>query len=782
MLAPLPLEKRRQLHLMLFESAKVFTETLTMGSLFQNAQEDPFLATLKTSSHLWLQPDAYFRAASLHLSKQLLDPLAALTNTSQSYKVQELRKKRKRGQSGLHEGQDQLRLKQVHLEGFGINQVWEQARRVLDASAVEIDRDVAYRRLGSLSDLPPNGVLARSTRQPNGVKPVRFDEERFDTDSLELEDAENGFSKESAEVHGAVYGIGDKDLESDPNSSLDEAHNEAGRLDTDANDEDPLIESDVDTLSSRTFVADKDGLNDGFFSIEEFNRQSEFLEQQDAHGDPDNGAASDEEDIDWAIDPLSVDLGVPPARLRGIPQRWNKDNADGMQDDEALDSGEEDDGPTFGNEDINAEGSIDEVDDVGTDDSIIDVHGLQNTNDIRYDDFFAPPQIKVDRKTYNRPLPKTQPIDTLPRSRPDEDDIKRTMAAVRRDIFEDEAEESVSGSEVPSDIADPLSRRSNHQKRQARLAAEIRRLEAANVAKRDWQLSGEARATDRPLNSLLEEDLDFERAGKPVPMIINEVSEDIESLIKQRILAREFDEVIRRRPDNLITGAGKDVRRGRFELEDTKPKQSLAEIYEAEHLQNVDAEGFVSKSDEKLKAQHEEIEKLWKEVSAKLDALASWHYKPAPPSASINIKTDVPTISMEDARPTAGGEAGGASVLAPQEVYKPGDSVDKKAEVVPKSGAAVRRVEMSKEDKRRRRRREKERIRKAGGAIERADQKAKTTSTIVRSKKAKEQDAVLGQLKKGGVKVIGRKGDLQNMEGQEVTRSKPGKDAGAYKL
>lgn len=137
---------------------------------------------------------------------------------------------------------------------------------------------------------------------------------------------------------------------------------------------------------------------------------------------------------------------------------------------------------------------------------------------------------------------------------------------------------------------------------------------------------------------------------------------------------------------------------------------------------------------------------------------------------------------MEDARPTAGGEAAGTSMLAPQEVYRAGEAMDKKAEVMPKGGAAVRRDEMSKEDKRRRRRREKERIRKAGGVVERTDQKAKITSTIVKSKKAKEQDAVLGQLKKGGVRVIGRKGDLQDVEGKEVKDKSTIKGAGAYKL
>ena len=164
-----------------------------------------------------------------------------------------------------------------------------------------------------------------------------------------------------------------------------------------------------------------------------------------------------------------------------------------------------------------------------------------------------------------RALPKTQPP-----SRPTsygskeniESDIERAISDVRRDLLESDGEDE---DDQLSDISDSdsktsLSRRvskkaadaskpSSHEKQRAIIAAEIRRLEAANVSKRDWTLSGEARAADRPVNSLMEEDLDFERVGKPVPVITAEVSEEIECLIKRRILAREFDEVIRRRPE-----------------------------------------------------------------------------------------------------------------------------------------------------------------------------------------------------------------------------------------
>lgn len=642
-------------------------------------------------------------------------------------------------------------MKQIHTEGFGVGQIWEQARRVLEASREEIEHsfpEVANDNVG----LKEPETLANGVRvQEEPIKRVTFDEDGFELGSLssDLEEVGNPDAPEDE----------DEDIEegvslSDDAIPLEEEMGEA-EVGEDIEDDLDQDENNINGKPSDVFVPDKSGLNDGFFSIDDFNRQSEFLEQRDATGDPEDGAASDEEDIDWDADPIA--LNIP---TKGFQDR---------EAEEAKVSDDEEDGPTFGDADLNGEGPSEEDLDIEAD---MDDMGPNNTNDIKYADFFAPPPRKASKK--NRALPKTQPPPSLAQEPNAEDDIQRTISAVRRDIFEDglSPNESEDNLTPASDADAPLSRRSNHEKRQAKLAAEIRKLEAASVAKRDWTLSGEARAADRPLNSLLEEDLEFERAGKPIPVITSEVSEDIEALIKRRILTREFDEVIRRRPGDLVTG--KTVRRGRFELDDSKPQQSLAEIYEAEHLENVDPEGYMSKRDEKLKKEHETIEKLWADVSAKLDALSSWHYKPKPPEANINVVADVPTISMEDARPNAGGDVG-ESMLAPQEVYKAGEGADKKREVVPKSGLAKAREEMTREEKLRRRRRAKERIRKAGGLTD--------SKKAPQSEKVKEKKDVVGQLKRGGVRVIGKKGELRDVEGKAAeTRPSSGRGAGSYKL
>ncbi|KAI2485710.1 U3 small nucleolar ribonucleoprotein Mpp10 [Pyrenophora tritici-repentis] len=519
---------------------------------------------------------------------------------------------------------------------------------------------------------------------------------------------------------------------------------EEGIFSDDASDDEP----------AQTYQPDPNGLNDGFFSIDDFNKQTDFLEQQDQRGE---GVDSDDDEINWEADPMEDASGKRKSAFAG----------------DASDDESDEGGPTFGNVDLDApEGDSGDEDDIEEG----DLDGLDtgmNANNVMYKDFFAPPAQKAGKnkntKKRGRPNPHNFPEKQQEQEQPTEEEVEGTMARVHRDLFEDDDDNDSEGDLSDVDPSDPKSRRSTHERRQAKIAEEIRRLEAANVAKRQWQLSGEARAADRPLNSLLEENLEFERAGKPVPLVTAETSEDIEALIKRRILAGEFDEIPRRRPDDLATGP----RRGRFELDDTKSGKGLAEIYEEEHLRETDP-NFVEAKDEKLKKEHDEISALWKSVSAKLDSLSSSHFKPKPAVPNLEIRVDAPAIEMEDARPTAGGEVATASMLAPQEVYKPGEEKNK-SEIVTKSGMPVAREEMSREEKMSRRRRAKERAKKAGL------NKPKEKKVEGKEKKRGEKKQLLGDLKKGGVQIIGRKGVLTDVEGKEV-RDEVRKGAGSYKL
>lgn len=77
---------------------------------------------------------------------------------------------------------------------------------------------------------------------------------------------------------------------------------------------------------------------------------------------------------------------------------------------------------------------------------------------------------------------------------------------------------------------------SNHEKRQLALAKQIAELESKAIGPKEWTLLGEASSKSRPENSLLEENLDFEHAGKVVPVITEETVKTLEEMIKARII------------------------------------------------------------------------------------------------------------------------------------------------------------------------------------------------------------------------------------------------------
>ncbi len=81
---------------------------------------------------------------------------------------------------------------------------------------------------------------------------------------------------------------------------------------------------------------------------------------------------------------------------------------------------------------------------------------------------------------------------------------------------------------------------STFAQRQLALKEQIAQLEQESIAKKDWTLMGEANSRARPLNSLLEEDLEFEHGQRVVPVITEEKVKTLEELIKARILEVRF--------------------------------------------------------------------------------------------------------------------------------------------------------------------------------------------------------------------------------------------------
>lgn len=158
----------------------------------------------------------------------------------------------------------------------------------------------------------------------------------------------------------------------------------------------------------------------------------------------------------------------------------------------------------------------------------------------------------------------------------------------------------------------------------AALKDQIAELESENVAPKEWVLMGEAGSRQRPQNSLLEEDLEFERVMKAVPVTTEESVKTLEEVIKVRILAGQFDDVVRLRPLEDKPFLPSKF----FELKDSKSSQSLAQIYESDYVASQTEGATTDDRDGKLKKEHDEINALWEGICGKLDALCNAHYVP----------------------------------------------------------------------------------------------------------------------------------------------------------
>ncbi|KAL1978048.1 hypothetical protein VTN31DRAFT_907 [Thermomyces dupontii] len=677
--------------------------------------------SITESPHSFLQPSNELHQASRLLAKNYLDPLANSLSTFQQQR-QKVQKKRKRSEADV-DGGENLRLQKLYVDGFVAGQVWEQAIRIINATANQVTRDLS--------------ALQNEARRVERQSPS---EHSSDSEEEEIADEESVQSGSEADEAEESESDGVEEGVEDDEEAVDHDEDELAEGGESELEDEEEEEEEEEEEGGGTYVEDPFGLNDGFFSIDEFNRQTQYFEQLDERGEDEED--DDDEPIDWHADPNAI---AKPAETSKQSKKSSRREADGEEDE----SSEEEDGPTFDH----ITGDADSDDEEKSDDGLGEDREWINTNDIMYDDFFAPPARKASEKKKSRPLPKTQPE---PQSQEDlEREVERAMANVRRDLFEDD---DVSDEDKSEQEKSRAGNQSTHERQKARIADEIRRLEAANVAKKEWMYAGEARASQRPSNSLIEHNLEFEHVGKPVPVVTSETTEEIEQLIKRRIIAREFDEVIRRNPLSVADGEG---RRGRIELDDNKPQKSLAELYEADHLQATDP-NYVDPKDQKLRKEHEEIRQMWKEVASQLDTLSNWHYKPQPPQAQINVVTDVATIAMEEARPTAAGVGvDEQSRLAPQEIYNPREQGALKGEVVTKSGAAVAKDEMSREEKARLRKKKKKEAKKKAA-----------TQTTTQNSKEEEKKQLLSDLKKGGVKIVGEKGELKSLDGKKVGENK----------
>ncbi|KAL1739053.1 Mpp10 protein-domain-containing protein, partial [Schizophyllum fasciatum] len=150
---------------------------------------------------------------------------------------------------------------------------------------------------------------------------------------------------------------------------------------------------------------------------------------------------------------------------------------------------------------------------------------------------------------------------------------KETIDRLKNDLFADEEDGGADAADLTA-----------HERRQAALRAQIAALKAENVGAKDWALLGEADARQRPQNALLEEDLAFERRAKAAPAETADAVRALEARIPARVLAGDYDHVVRVRGAAAAAADRPFLPSRLFELQDKKSERGLAEIYEAEYV------------------------------------------------------------------------------------------------------------------------------------------------------------------------------------------------------
>lgn len=219
-----------------------------------------------------------------------------------------------------------------------------------------------------------------------------------------------------------------------------------------------------------------------------------------------------------------------------------------------------------------------------------------------------------------------------------------------------------------------------------------------------------------------------------------------------------------------------------MELQDTKSQKSLAEVYEDEFRDARDREQgreVVHELDKDLQKKHDEIEALFEDLAARLDALSNARFTPkavrynrslrpftstecrrltfvplSQPKATITTVSNLPSISVESALPTTNSTS---ALLAPEEVYAASGS---------SSALAIDKADLTPAQKKAQRQKAREQRK---SQHEKADRilEAKQRRKGVKGEKEKAEQILLGTK---GVTVIGKSGADKGKAGKKRKR------------
>ena len=242
------------------------------------------------------------------------------------------------------------------------------------------------------------------------------------------------------------------------------------------------------------------------------------------------------------------------------------------------------------------------------------------------------------------------------------------LNSAERELTEDESDvDSEEGGNKEQAIKEESRKvdTSNFAKQQLKLRKQTEQLESEMLAEKPWQMTGETKSTTRPVNSLLEGTPEFEMASKQAPTITIEHTTNLEDVIRKRILAEDWDDVVPRE----LPDVGWHKKRGEApEVSQEKSKLGLGELYEREYLKK--AVGYDKDAEEKRTEEDkakDEMKALFANLCSKLDGLSNYHFAPRPIADEAEVRTsNTPAIAMEEVLPLHVNDARG---VAPEEVY-----------------------------------------------------------------------------------------------------------------
>lgn len=607
-------------------------------------------------------------------------------------------------------------LDQIHVQDMDAEMVWAQAKMVIDG--------VCEKMIGEV--FPKYGKI-----QPDS-------EEDDEEDGSDDSDGESQYESAQEEVAGEEVvgeedeedeGVdafdddeddeeenSDSDIDMDIDNMVDD-YEDDGEEEEDEQKEQEDEEEDEEDTSGGEEKPDKFGLNDGFFDIDKFNQQIVAMEADNFGEDgPDFDWNKElDEQSDDSVDDIKYDDFFGKAKFDKKQQYKERvAKRQKLAEQKALEGDKKEESEKSGSDDEDDGSDDDEGSDAEPD---FDMEGSGDENE--YEDM---------------------------------------INSVKKDLFEEE---------IAEDTPEHLS---TFEKQQREIMKQIAQYEKENVGEKKWTLKGEARAAQRTKDSLLEEDLDFERGAKPVPVQTQAVTESLEEMIKARIKSGQFDDLPRRFFDDLPQFKKSKL----IDVSEQKSQKSLADLYEAEAMGETDPSTTNEPPNEMRDAAHREIEELYADVAYTLDSLSSWTYKPKP-TKSIQIVTNAPAISMEEAQPQALAQE---EQLAPQEVYKP-EVADKRERLAGSTGLPQTKAEMTREERKRAKKKE-----KIARGKQLAEKEERQRSLAVHSKEgdAKGSKAqVMETLKQGNVTVIGKRGEKRGLDGK-LKKDQKAKDGYGLKL